>query len=170
MRCTWTNVTERRILVSNLGVTCNSFCELHTLDRLRHVIALPENRLRRRHVLKYATQRPSQALSLTGRSLLPLAASAVRHWVVLLFPQENRQRSKVGAADDTVAIDSGRTDWMRRVFPVLANQRSSRPLLRTDYHSFLEVCRRAADNIGIESGVLPDAALGAVPGPRAGCQ
>ena len=94
--------------------------------------------------------RPSQALSLTGRSLLPPAASAVRHWVVLLFPQENRQRSKVGAADDTVAIDSGRTDWMRRVFPVLANQ-EPRPLLRTDYHSFLEVCRRAADNIGIEA-------------------
>ena len=56
MRCTWTNVTERGILVSNFGMTCNSLCELHTLDRLRHVSALPENRLRRRHVLKYATQ------------------------------------------------------------------------------------------------------------------
>ena len=56
VRCTWTNVTERGILVSNFGMTCNSLCELHTLDRLRHVSALPENRLRRRHVLKYATQ------------------------------------------------------------------------------------------------------------------
>ena len=27
---TWTNVTERGILVSNFGVTCNSLCELHT--------------------------------------------------------------------------------------------------------------------------------------------
>ena len=33
-----------------------SLCELHTLDWLRHVSALPENRLRRRRVLKYATQ------------------------------------------------------------------------------------------------------------------
>ena len=49
--------------------------------------------------------RPSEALSLTGRSLLPPATSAVPHWVVLLFPQENSQRSKGGAADDTVAID-----------------------------------------------------------------
>ena len=56
MRFTWTNVTERRILVSNFGVTCNSLCELHTLVRLRHVSALPENRLRRRHALKYTTQ------------------------------------------------------------------------------------------------------------------
>ena len=29
-------------------------CEFHTLDWLRHVHALPENRLRRLHVLKYA--------------------------------------------------------------------------------------------------------------------
>ena len=52
----WTNVTERGILVSNFGMTRNSLCELHTLNWLRHVSALPENRLRRRHVLKYATQ------------------------------------------------------------------------------------------------------------------
>ena len=56
MRFTWTNEPNEGILVSNFGMTCNSLCELHTLDRLRHVSALPENRLRRRHVLKYATQ------------------------------------------------------------------------------------------------------------------
>ena len=50
--------TERGILVSNFGMTCNSLCELHTLDWLRHVSALPENRLRRLHVLKYTTQLP----------------------------------------------------------------------------------------------------------------
>ena len=68
--------------------------------------------------------RPSKVLSLTGQSLLPPANSAVPHWVVLQNPQEKRQHSKVGAADDTVAIDSGRVNWMRRVFPVLADQRS----------------------------------------------
>ena len=51
-------ISERRILVSNFGVTCNSLCDSHTLDWLRHVGALPESRLRRRHVLKYATQLP----------------------------------------------------------------------------------------------------------------
>ena len=55
MRFTWTNITERRILVSNFGVTCNSLWEFHTLYWLRHVGALPEKELRRRHVLKYAT-------------------------------------------------------------------------------------------------------------------
>ena len=95
--------------------------------------------------------RPSEALSLTGQSLLPPATSAVPHWVVLLFPQENRQRSKVGAADDTVAIDSGRVNWMQRVFPVLANRQKSQPLFQTDYQSFLEVFRRATNNIGIEA-------------------
>ena len=57
MRFTWANISEqRRIFVSNFGMTCNSLCEFHMLDRLRHVSALPENGLRRRHVLKYATQ------------------------------------------------------------------------------------------------------------------
>ena len=49
-RFTWINVTERGILVSNFGMTCKNLCELHTLDRLRHVSALPENRLWRCHV------------------------------------------------------------------------------------------------------------------------
>ena len=56
MRFTWANISERRILVSNFSVTRNSLCEFHTLDWFPHVCALPENRLRRRHVLKYTTQ------------------------------------------------------------------------------------------------------------------
>ena len=58
MRFTWANISERRILVSNFGMTCNSLCEFYTLDGLQHVGALPEKRLRRRHVLKYTTQLP----------------------------------------------------------------------------------------------------------------
>ena len=56
MRFTWAHVTERGILVSNFSMTRNSLCELHTLDWLRHVSALPWGRLRRLHVLKYTTQ------------------------------------------------------------------------------------------------------------------
>ena len=58
MRFTWANMSERRILVSNLSVTCSSFCEFHTLDWRRHVCAFPLDSFRRRHVLKYATQLP----------------------------------------------------------------------------------------------------------------
>ena len=56
MRFTWSIISERRILVSNFSVTCNSLCEFYTLDCFPHVCVLPENRLRRRHVLKYTTQ------------------------------------------------------------------------------------------------------------------
>ena len=55
MRLTWANISERRILVSNFGMTRNSLCEFHTLDWFPHVCTLPENRLRRRHVLKHIT-------------------------------------------------------------------------------------------------------------------
>ena len=37
MRFTWAKKSERRILVSNFSVTCNSFREFHTLDFFLHV-------------------------------------------------------------------------------------------------------------------------------------
>ena len=52
MRFTWANISERRILVSNFSVTCNGLCKFHTLDWSLHVCALPENGLRRLHVLE----------------------------------------------------------------------------------------------------------------------
>ena len=58
MMFTWANISERRTVVSNFGVACNSLSEFQTFDWFPHVCALPENRLRRRHVLKYATQLP----------------------------------------------------------------------------------------------------------------
>ena len=36
-RFTWTNITERKILVSNVRVTCNSLCKFLTLERFPHV-------------------------------------------------------------------------------------------------------------------------------------
>ena len=40
MRFTWTNQSERRILVSNFSMTRNSLLELYTLDRFPYVWAL----------------------------------------------------------------------------------------------------------------------------------
>ena len=59
---------------------------------------------------------------------------------------------------------------MRRVFPVLANQGSSRPLFQTDYQSFLEVFRKAANNIGIKAVPYQMRPLRPVVGPYTGCQ
>ena len=56
MRFTWAKKSERKIFVSNFSVTCNSFRDFYTLDWSLHVCALPENRLRRLHVLQYTTQ------------------------------------------------------------------------------------------------------------------
>ena len=41
MRFTWANISERRILVSNLSVTRNSLCEFNTSDSFPYVWALP---------------------------------------------------------------------------------------------------------------------------------
>ena len=72
MRFTWENISERRILVSNFDMTCNSLCEFNTLDWLLRVWALPENRLRRLHVLKYTTQLSCIRWSTSSRSSFQL--------------------------------------------------------------------------------------------------
>ena len=58
MRITWANHSKRWILVSNVSMTYDGFCEFNTLDLCPYVWALPQNRwrLRRLRVLKYATQ------------------------------------------------------------------------------------------------------------------
>ena len=58
LRITWANHSKLWILVSNVSVTCISFCEFYTLDWFLHVWALPSKRwrLRRLHILECATQ------------------------------------------------------------------------------------------------------------------
>ena len=72
MRFTWANIYERRILVSNFSVTCNCLREFYTLDWFLHVWALPENGLRRLHVLKYTTQVSCVGWSTSTRSSFQL--------------------------------------------------------------------------------------------------
>ena len=58
MRFTWANITERRILVSNFSVTRNSLCKISHVGLVSACLCTSENRLRRRHVLKFTTQLP----------------------------------------------------------------------------------------------------------------
>ena len=57
MRFTWANHSKRWILVSNVSMAYEGFCEFYTSDWFPYVWALPQNRwLRRLHILKYAIQ------------------------------------------------------------------------------------------------------------------
>ena len=58
MTITWANHSRRWILVSNVSVTYDGFCEFYRSDWFPYVWALPQNRwrLRRLHFLEYATQ------------------------------------------------------------------------------------------------------------------
>ena len=58
IRITWWNYSKRWFSVSNVGVTWHGFGELNTSDWLQYVWASPQNRwrLRRLHIMKYATQ------------------------------------------------------------------------------------------------------------------
>ena len=90
--------------------------------------------------------RPSEALGLTSRSLLPPTAHGVKSWVVWLFPSEERQRSKTGEADDTIAMDGRRAPWMARVYQVLSEKGSGEALFGCSYLDFASAlasaCRR----------------------------
>ncbi len=96
--------------------------------------------------------RPGEMLSLTPASFLGPAPSAVKDWVVLLFPQEKARRSKVGESDDTIALDSGRFGWLQHVCRELAGRRPrDKPLMTMSYGQFLSVFGLAAANLNIEA-------------------
>ena len=58
MKITWANHSKRWIFVSNVSMTYHGFSESNTSDWFPYVWALPQNRwrLRRLHILRYATQ------------------------------------------------------------------------------------------------------------------
>ena len=90
--------------------------------------------------------RPSEALGLTSRSLLPPTAHGVKSWVIWLFPSEERQRSKTGEADDTIPMDGRRARCMARVYQVLSEKGGSESLFGCTYLDFASAlgsaCRR----------------------------
>ena len=95
--------------------------------------------------------RPSEALSLRPENFLAPTKQAVDHWVIILFPQAGMKRSKVGEADDTVALDSGRMEWMSEVYRVLSNREAGRKIWDLKYSSFAQAFRRAALNLDLEA-------------------
>ena len=70
IRITWANYSKRWILVSNVSMTYDGFCEFNTSDWFPCVWALPQNRwrLRRLHILK--TRPNCRAVSSTATALL----------------------------------------------------------------------------------------------------
>ena len=102
-------------------------------------------------VMFEAYLRPCEMLSLTPSSFLAPARGGVPSWVVLLFPQTAKERSKTGEADDTISLDSDRCQWMAPIFEQMARcQPASGRLLRMNYAEYLLIFRRAAANLGIE--------------------
>jgi hypothetical protein len=96
--------------------------------------------------------RPSEMLSLTPSSFLAPAPSGVASWVLLLFPAEGVDRSKVGEADDTIPLDSRRLCWMGCIYKELASRRpSDARLLGMSYAEFLVVFKRAAASVGVDA-------------------
>ena len=70
-------------------------------------------------VMVEAYLRPGEMLSLEPASLLPPRAGR-EDWALLLFPQHRPERSKAGASDDTVMMDSRGTRGLRSVLAALS--------------------------------------------------
>ena len=95
--------------------------------------------------------RPSEALSLRPESFLEPTTSAVNEWIILLFPQSGTKRSKVGEADDTISLDSGRMPWMGEVFRILTKRTTGQKIWDVTYESFARSFRRAAASLRIDA-------------------
>ena len=102
-------------------------------------------------IMMDAYLRPSEMLSLMPASLLPPAPTGVGSWVLLLFPQEFRERSKVGASDDTIPLDSRRLRWLAPVLQELARRRPAHQrLLAHSYAAYLSLFRRTTQRLGVQ--------------------
>lgn len=69
-------------------------------------------------------------------------------WSLLVHPQEFEERSKTGASDEGLPLDSDYMDWGLRIFGVLTAGRSSTPLWNCDYQTFCRAFRHATNKLG----------------------
>ena len=92
--------------------------------------------------------RPGELLGLKRGCVLPPTHSGGA-WAILLFPQEEAERSKTNQSDDTVLMDGGRCPWMKPVYSVLAQGPRGEKVFPWKYARLARVFGLAARRIGV---------------------
>jgi hypothetical protein len=93
--------------------------------------------------------RPSELLSIRRCDLIAPAAGVLRHWSVLLFPEEENRASKTSQFDDSVMMDDERIRFLEPVWLALAKPADLSLMWDFDYHDFLAAFKRAAKELRV---------------------
>ena len=93
--------------------------------------------------------RPSELLSIRRCDLIAPATGVLRHWSVLLFPEEENRASKTGQFNDSVMMDDERIAFLEVVWLALAKPADLTLMWDFDYHDFLAAFKRAAKELRV---------------------
>ena len=93
--------------------------------------------------------RPSELLSIRRCDLVAPAPGVLRHWAVLLFPEEEGRASKTSQFNDSVLMDDERIKFLEPLWQTMADPLSTSPMWDFDYHEFLASFKRAAKDLRV---------------------
>eukprot|EP00969_Alexandrium_andersonii_P134737 5960786-Alexandrium_andersonii.AAC.1 len=88
--------------------------------------------------------RPSELTGLERRSLVAPASCVGGHWCILLGPSEGVRRSKTGATDDSIMVDSEWLQWATPWFAALGHGDPLAPLWPFSHPEYIAQLKRSA--------------------------
>ena len=93
--------------------------------------------------------RPSECMGLLSEDLVPPTRNITGFWTLIVCPQEREARTKTGAADDSVLLDSEQLLWLGDLLAVLADRPRGRKVWDFTYPELVVQFRRAASLAGV---------------------
>jgi integrase len=93
--------------------------------------------------------RPGEGLALRKCDLIPPSPGVLKHWSILLFPQERVPSSKTLAKDESLVMDSSYMAWWDRVLPLLKQGKAESRVFAFSYEHYIPVFKQAAAEIGL---------------------
>ena len=105
-------------------------------------------------VMVSAYLRPGEAMGLRRSSLVPPARQISATWSLLICPEEKPQRTKTGASDDSIALDTPWLAWLDPVLKALRGAGDSSSIWPFSYPEYLHKFKEAQVRLGL-SGIVP---------------
>ena len=93
--------------------------------------------------------RPGEGYRLKRKSLVEPAPGILKHWSLLLNPEEDLMKSKTGDVDESLTLDSPYIVGLAPLFKTLAAGDGEQPLWDFTYLEYLKIFRLASAHLGL---------------------
>ena len=93
--------------------------------------------------------RPGECMSLQRRDLVPPSSSVNNFWVLLFFPSERSQRSKIGEADNSILLDSTWAQWMSQVWETIYEKHDASSVWSFTYPTLVKEVQKSSLRHGV---------------------